>query len=122
MGRKKSNPNVIGVNIGKLMAAKMEEMRISQAGLTRKLKRNHQSIISQMLKRKSMQAYLLWELSIAMNYDFFRHISEELIDQNPSLRGSTPSAQNRIAALEKELEQCRSENAYLKKAIDALAK
>ena len=120
--RGKKNPATIGVHIGNLLAEKINQQRISKSAMARRIGRSV-TAISPLLKRPSMQAYLLWELSIALGYDFFHHLSEALLakagEQIVSGIGSDKAA---IAALEKEVNALRTENNYLKKMIDVMAK
>jgi hypothetical protein len=65
-----------------------------------------------------MQAYMLWEISIAMNYDFFAAISSELQQKYPQIK----SEHAVIAALQKELSEVKQERDTLKKVVELLGK
>lgn len=71
-----------------------------------------------------MQVYLLWELSLALNYNFIQHLADQLISEAGKtnlVNGNAPD-KLKIETLEKELAQMREERDYLKKMIDILAK
>ena len=120
--RGKKNANVMPVHLGNLLAKKIKERRYSKAAIARRINRNINAI-TPILKRPSMQCYLLWELSDAFKYDFFELLSEELkLKLGDKLESPNVPLKQTITELEKEIEQLRSENTYLKKAIDALAK
>jgi len=120
--RGKKNPNIMPVNLGSLLAEKIKEKRLSKALIARRINRSVNAV-SPLLKRPSMQTYLLWELSIALNYNFFEHLSEQLKQKAGGKIGSgNGSAEQTITVMQKENEQLRTENTYLKKAIDALTK
>lgn len=119
----KRNPGITGLHLGKIVADKMMELRINKAELTRKMRRNHQSIISALFKRPSMQTYLVWELSIALKYDFFGYLSEQIMQKaGGQIISNNIMAQQKIAELEKQTEALRQENTVLRKAVEALAK
>jgi hypothetical protein len=114
-------PEKMEAHAGKLIAQKVKELKFSKAEVARRINRPA-SNIPPLLKQRSMQAYILWELSIALDYDFFSAISQALIEKHPTLTGANASAQSRIASLEKELAAMKEERDYLKKIIDVWAK
>ena len=124
--RGNKNPSITGIHLGKMVAEKIKEQRISKAELARRMSGRPDSAISPLLKRPSMQAYLLWELSIALKYDFFEPLSEALsrqaAAQGAQMVSGKAGAQAAMAALENEASALRSENNYLKKMIDVMAK
>ena len=118
----KKNPNVMPVHLGKLLAEKIKERRYSRAAIARSINRNGNAI-TPLLKRPSMQCYLLWELSVAFKYDFFAYLSQQLRKKvGDKLESPNADLLLRIAELEKENKELHTNYAYLKKAIDALTK
>jgi hypothetical protein len=115
------NPSIIKVHLGNLLNEKIKEQHLTKSELGRKIKRPR-SAIKPLLNRPSMQAYLLWELSIALEYDFFAHLSQALSEKYPGIKTTGTQDKAVIAALEKELTALREEKNYLKKMIDIMAK
>ncbi|MEP7168590.1 MAG: hypothetical protein ABI855_04415 [Bacteroidota bacterium] len=115
------NPSVIGIHLGNLLNEKIKEQRLSKTEAGRKIKRPP-TAIKPLLSRPSMQAYLLWELSIALEYDFFSHLSQALLEKLPDIKGVNPPGKATIAALQKEVTALSGERDYLKKMIDIMAK
>ena len=115
------NPEVIEVHLGKLLSEKIKEERLSKSEVARKINRPP-TAIKPLLSRPSMQAYLLWELSIALEYDFFSALSAALLEKHPQVKSAGENQRTTIAHLEKELASTKEERDYLKKMIDILAK
>jgi hypothetical protein len=119
LGRK--NPEVIDVHIGNLLLEKLKEFHLTKVEVARRTNRAQTSILP-LTRRPSMQAYILWEISIAMKYDFFSSLSKSLLEKHPDIKSETTSLHATIASLEKELAATKVERDYMKKALDVLAK
>jgi hypothetical protein len=115
--RGKKNPEAIGIDIGSMLTKKLKEFHLSNSEVGRRINRPH-SAIYPLRRQPSMQAYLLWEISIAMNYDFFSALSSELQQKHPQIK----SEHAVIAALQKELEEVKQERDTLKKVVELLGK
>ena len=115
VGRK--NPEVIGMHIGTLLSKKLKEYHISKAEVARRISRPHSSLYP-LTHNPSMQAYLLWELSIAMKYDFFATLSSELQQKHPEIKSEHAA----LIALQKELAEVKQERDALKKVVEMLGK
>src|SRR4051812_6507516 len=97
-GRK--NPDTIGINLGELLTNKLKELHVTNTELGRRTNRPHSAFYS-LRRRPSMQAYLLWELSVALEYDFFSDISRALLQKHSQVKSASDSAQSAIASLQK---------------------
>jgi hypothetical protein len=115
VGRK--NPEVIGIHVGTLLTKKLKEYHITKAEVARRISRPHSSLYT-LTHNPSMQAYLLWELSIAMNFDFFATLSSELQQKHPEIKSEHAA----IIALQKELSEMKQERDNLKKVVELLGK
>ncbi len=115
--RGKKNPEAIGVDIGSMLTEKLKEFHLTNAEVGRRINRPHSSLYP-LRRQPSMQAYMLWEISIAMNYDFFAAISSELQQKHPLIKSEHAA----IAALQKELAEVKQERDTLKKVVELLGK
>jgi hypothetical protein len=118
-GRKK--PEIIGVHLGQLLSEKIKEQRLSKAAVDRSINRTNNSV-KKLMDRPSMQAHLLWELSIALGFDFFSALSRELLAKHPEVSSANASDKATIASLEKELAAVKQERDLMKKMIEMVAK
>ncbi len=119
--RKHRDADVMGINLGQMIDGRLKSERLTKAEITRKLGRNAGALYP-ILKRPSMQTYLLWEVCIALGYNYFRDLAEALDKKAGHVleSGNVPDKE-KIAALEKELSDLKESHSYLKKAIDMLA-
>ena len=112
--RGKKNSLIADVHTGNLVSEKIKQLRLSNAEVARKISRPR-SAISPLLKRPSMQCYLLWELSIALDYDFFDVLSAKLSEKTAGKIFSV--TKQKISSLEKEIETLKKENEFLKEIV-----
>jgi len=120
--RARKNSLVTGIDIGKLIADIMQQLRLSKAEVARLLSRR-QSTVTTLMKRPSLQAYILWEFSIALGYNFFHHLSEQLITKaGEKIISGTPTDKMLIATLQQEVQRLTEERDSLKKIINILDK
>lgn len=94
----------------------MFEQGINKARLSRKLGRNG-STVKGIIYRSSMQCYLLWELSVALNHNFFADLAQQL---NAATEGKLEQQQTELQQLKQELQRTTEERDYLRKAVDML--
>lgn len=96
----------------------MFERGINKAKLSRKLERNG-STIKGIIYRSSMQCYLLWELSVALNHNFFSDLAAQL---NAATEGKLEQQQTELEQLKLEYQRLKDERDYLRKAVDLISK
>jgi hypothetical protein len=120
--RARKNPLVTGIHIGRLVADKMKQQRMSNAEVARLLNRD-QATVTTLMKRPSLHVYILWEFSIALGYNFFHHLSEQLITKTgEKIVSSIPTDKMMITTLQQEVQRLTEERDYLKKMINILDK
>lgn len=143
--------HISGLDVGKMVRLIMFENGINKARLARKTDRTGTGI-KQLIFNSSMQTYLVWELSLALNHNFFTDLAQQLADaleandhrgpevdteRSVTLSGEVTersrtdrrelTAEGRnssaeIAQLNKEIERLTQERDYLRKAVDLLSK
>lgn len=96
----------------------MHQQRVTHAVLARRTGRQ-QSSIKHMLKGTSLQTYILWELSMALDHNFFSDLSAQL---NAATEGKLQQNTDRIEELEQENRKLKEERHYLRKAVDMISK
>lgn len=123
------NPIPEGFNTGSIIVKAMRQTRMSQTELARQTGRNP-STVREVGRRRSTQASILHEFSIAMGIDLFRPLSDNLpehIRANPdtakieALNTEKEALNQQVADLKAQLAQLREYNGYLKKMIDIMA-
>lgn len=102
------------VHIGNLIAAKMQEMHISNITLAARLQMVRMNVHS-ILKRKTMQTDLLDKIGKAMNYDFFQHYSRTAEDAQKT----NTELLSRVALLEKKLQDAEQDAEKKLKAAES---
>lgn len=95
-----------------------QHKRVTYAVLGRRTKRA-QSTIKRSIYRSSMQCYLLWELSVALNHNFFSDLAAQL---NATTEGKLEQEQTELEALKLEYQRIKEERDYLRKAVDLLGR
>ena len=106
------------LDVGKMVKIVMFEQGINKARLSRMLKRNATGV-KVILDRTSIQTYLVWELSIALNHNFFADLAQKL---NAATEGKLEAEQTQLQQLKQENTRLKEERDYLRKAVDLLAK
>jgi hypothetical protein len=96
----------------------MFEQGINKARLGRMLERNG-STVKGIIYRSSMQCYILWELSIALNHNFFADLARQL---DVATEGRLDSEQTELQQLKAEYQRIKEERDYLRKALDLISK
>lgn len=106
------------LNVGRLVTTEQKRQRLTHAILARRMSRD-QSSVKSMLSHTSIQTYLVWELSVALNHNFFADLAQQL---NAATEGKLEQQTTELQQLKQEHEKLKEEHAYLKKAIDLLNK
>lgn len=122
MRRTRGN-TIKNLNIGLRIRQEMKALNKNKMDIARLIGRKH-GTVSKILKTTSMQAYLVWELSLALKYNFFNDLATQL-DQTAgegTLQNAGQPLKTTIAALEKEVQQLKEERDYLRKVVDVLGK
>ncbi len=97
---RKSRPSFI--HIGNLINTILIEKKVSKADLARKLDRKPVSI-NAYLKQSTLQTRIIFELSKALNYDIFEHLSNVLNGtDNKSRKQELESLNEQVKDLQKE--------------------
>ncbi|MGE0638371.1 MAG: helix-turn-helix domain-containing protein [Bacteroidia bacterium] len=99
---------------GKMLTEYIKSNRIYQSALSRKLGRNV-STLKRFKKRSTIQTAILWELCNALNYNFISDLAAQLPPEMPA----RPTLKDqRIAELEKQVQELKSERDNLQRVID----
>lgn len=106
------------LDAGKLVRRVMFEKGMNKARLARKLERSGTSIKGT-IYNSSMQCYLLWELSVVLNHNFFSDLAAQL---NAATQGKLEQEQTELEALKLEYQRIKEERDYLRKAVDLIGK
>lgn len=101
------------IPIGELIKGRMKELHLSPTGLAKRLGYSLPGTTN-ILNRKTMQIDVLQAVGKALDYDFFKHYTQ---DTNEVVK---EEKENKI--IEQELADCRKENADLKKEMEYLKK
>lgn len=99
-------------HIGGMITAQLKAQRLSAASMARALNVNA-PVFAGYLKRSSVQAGILWNLGLAMNYNFFAELAYDFpadlsVNIKAPLQALLDEKDERIAALEKEIEIYKS--------------
>lgn len=103
-------------NTGTLLTTFIKKNRIYQNALARKLGRSTHTVYA-FRKRTSIQTAVLWEFCHALNYNFFSDIAAQLPPQMPC---ATTLKDQRIAELEKQVQELTTERNNLKQVVEIL--
>ncbi len=117
MKRGKKNSDVMTINVGIMIAEKIKEQKIYKTDIAKKMGRQETAMIP-ILKRPSVQTYLLWEISEAIGHNFFHEIAEALDEKTKdTLTNGKQKEKQKIAELEKENEKLKLEVEILKEIV-----
>jgi hypothetical protein len=108
----------IGLNTGALLKQVLKIRRITHAALARAVNRS-QSNISVILGERSTQAYILWEMSIALRHNLFTDIAAQL---DAATEGRLQEGKPTVEALQAELAQVREERDTLMRVVEKLSR
>lgn len=101
---------IMGVNVGQLVKQVMIEKRMKVGDLAKKVG-YHIGSMSRVFGYEHISTSLLVRISVAMEYDFFSHFSEDL-----KMAGKEKEKSDG----EKMLEECKKENEVLKNEVGYL--
>jgi hypothetical protein len=104
-----------GLHTGQLINEVLLSKRITRAALARATQRSA-SNISELVRSSSTQAYILWEMSQALNHNLFADLAARL---DAATEGRMQDGKVTIESLQKELQQLREERDILMKALGA---
>lgn len=108
-----TNPQL---NIGEIITNYFETKRIRRAALARKMGILLQSLLSYQ-KKTSLQTDKLWELSHALEHNFFADIAAQLPANFTTTTNIQAENQQKMAALEKEIEKLKIEKEMLMEMV-----
>jgi hypothetical protein len=117
MNMQKGN-RIAGLDTGNMVRSKMWGQRMTHAMLARKMQRG-QSTVKGIIHNTSMQCYLLWEFSVALNHNFFSDLAAQL---NAVTEGKLEQQQTELEQLKQEYQHLKEERDYLRKAVDLISK
>lgn len=99
------------LHIGKLIEERLSHKGMTKSELARRINKARQNI-NDILNRKSIDTELLYNISVALDYDFFRHYVMELTSQDiiSEPKGEYAELRAQIAEYEKSLIICQKDN------------
>lgn len=106
------------MHVGQMIRAKMAAHRVSLAWMARKLGRD-QRTVARSISRPSMQASIIWELSVALRHNFFADLAHQL---DAATDGKLQQQQTELQQLRADYERLKEERDYLRRAIDLINK
>jgi len=107
-----------GLDTGAAVRAVLRSKRITHAALARAVGRA-QSNISVLLADQSMQAYILWELSVALRHNLFTDLAAQL---DKATEGRLQKDKVSVEALQAEIDRLRAERDTLMRAVEKLSR
>lgn len=105
-------------NSGQMLKEYLQLWRLSEAGLARKLNRNYSTLVKY-FKCETIQTAILWEISEALEYNFFQDFAEQL---PANFRHKPTADQKENADLQAELAAMRIKVEVLEKTLEELRK
>ena len=118
MKHKKGN-QIKQLNIGKRIQEVLNLQKTTDAEIARQLSRN-QSTVGRLTRGTSLQAYIIWEFSLALKHNFFAELAQQF-DEATNGAGIT-SPQARIAELEKQKSDLELQVKTLKEALELVGR
>jgi plasmid maintenance system antidote protein VapI len=106
------------LHVGNMLKKLLHRKRITHAVLARRMGRN-QSTVRNMVQGNTLQTYVLWELSVALNHNFFSDLAAQL---NAATEGKLEQEQTELELLKHEYQRLKEERDYMRKALDMLSK
>ncbi len=107
---------IVGLDVGKLVRQRMFDKGMNRARLARAMNRNATGM-SARIYSSSMQAYLIWELSIALKHNFFADLAHQL---DAATEGKLEQHHTELQQLQEAYNRLQEERDYLRKAIDMM--
>ena len=109
---------VTALDTGSMLTRVQQHKRVTYAVLGRRTKRA-QSTIKRLMTGTSVQCYILWELSVALNHNFFSDLAAQL---NAATQGKLEQQQTELEQLKLEYQRIKEERDYVRKAVDLLGR
>jgi len=106
--------------VGASVKQQLKRKRMSVALLSRKLGRHH-STVTRFINGGSLQTYILWELCLALGYNFFADLALQLDAASARPLERNTAIDTTHLQLQEEIAQLRTERDYLRRAIDLLS-
>lgn len=106
------------LNVGEILTNYLETNRIRRAALARKMGILLQTLLSYQ-KKASLQTDKLWELSHALEHNFFADIANQLPNTYTTTINAHAESQQKIADLELEIEKLKIEKQVLMDIVKA---
>jgi plasmid maintenance system antidote protein VapI len=106
------------IDVGKMVRQRMFDKGINKARLARRMERAGQTI-KQMIYRPTLQASVMWELSLALNHNFFADLAQQL---DAATDGQLDKQETELEQLKAEYQRLKEERDYLRKAVDAISR
>jgi len=110
--------NISGLHVGLMVRKRMFAAGINKARLARKLNRGG-ATLKRSLMASTMQAYLIWELSVALKHNFFADLAAQV---DAATEGSLQEGKVTIEALQAELKQLREERDILMRVVEKMSR
>lgn len=107
-----------GLDTGAAIRKVLRTKRITHAALARAVGRA-QSNISVSLAQRSLHAYILWEMSVALRHNLFADLAAQL---NHATEGRLQQDSVSVEALQAEIERLRTERDTLMRAVEKLSR
>jgi hypothetical protein len=107
---------VTSLDTGSMLRKVQQHKRITYAVLGRRTDRA-QSTIKRLMTGKTIQCRVLWELSVALEHNFFSDLAAQL---NAATQGKLHQQETELQQLQQEYQRLKEERDYLRKAIDML--
>ena len=113
---------IVNLDTSLMLKELLQKRRVTHAVLARRMKRS-QPTIKGLLERRSIQTYILWELSVALKHNFFTDLAAQLnAATDGALTRQHSETEQRMEQLQKENAQLKAERDYLRKALDLIEK
>ena len=106
------------LNSGALIKQVLKTKRITHAALARAVNRS-QSNVSVIMAERSTQAYILWEMSVALRHNLFTDLATQL---DEATEGRLQEGKVTIESLQAELKQLREERDTLMRVVEKLSR
>jgi transposase len=115
---KKKGNTIKSLDVGKLVRNVMFEKGMTKARLARATQRTG-PVLKRIIFSSSFQTYLVWELSVALGYNFFTDLAQQL---DAATQGKLEAQATELDSLKQEYAHLKEERDYLRKAVDLLSK
>jgi hypothetical protein len=112
------NKRAKGLDTGKLIKEVLKKRRVTHAALGRAVNRS-QSNISVLLAAPSTQAYILWEMSLALRHNLFSDLADRL---DEATEGRLREGRVDVGQLQAELARVREERDTLMRVVEKLSR